>query len=189
MTQEEIEALGEQFVRSGVSIDDVTSTTYPSSSRRASNRGSCSGFDQGTGGGANMRLICATSNFYHEILYNRNTKWNILPSSRCLAGAKTVIKLGSTNAPTDCDARIKGDRQAVGHARHHPEHPTTRHDSSTQNNHNSNIKGIRSLTFPMAVLIFILTYAVLVGVLVIYGMCHHEEDPQKEATLWISLPR
>jgi hypothetical protein len=40
----------------------------------------------------------------------------------------------------------------------------------------------------MAALIFMLTYAVLVAALVIFGMCHHEEDRQNAAELWVSLP-
>jgi hypothetical protein len=47
---------------------------------------------------------------------------------------------------------------------------------------------MKRLPFPMAVLVFMLTYAVLVAVLVIYRMCHHEEDRQKAAELWVSLP-
>jgi hypothetical protein len=47
---------------------------------------------------------------------------------------------------------------------------------------------MKRLPFPMAVLVFMLTYVVFVAVLVIYGMCHHEEDRQKAAELWVSLP-
>jgi hypothetical protein len=47
---------------------------------------------------------------------------------------------------------------------------------------------MKRLPFPMAALIFMLTYAVLVAALVIFGMCHHEEDRQKLAELWVSLP-
>jgi hypothetical protein len=62
--------------------------TYPSSSRRAANRGS----EQGTGGGTNMRRTCAASNFHHQTKYNRNTKWNILSSSWLLSGSQNGDK-------------------------------------------------------------------------------------------------
>lgn len=87
----------------------------------------------------------------------------------------------------DCDTRIIGERQAMGHAQHGPGHrpPAI---AFPQNVHNRSTKRMKRLPFPMAVLVFMLTYVVLVAVLVIYGMCHHEEDRQKAAELWVSLP-
>jgi len=75
----------------------------------------------------------------------------------------------------------------MGYARHHLEDPP-QGIAFPQNIRNSSTKRMKRLPFPMAALIFMLTYAVLVAVLVIFGMCHHEEDWQKLAELWVSLP-
>jgi hypothetical protein len=48
------------------------------------------------------------------------------------------------------------------------------------------LKRMKRLPFPMAMLIFMLTYAVLVAVLVIYGICHHEEG--RQPSYGFSLP-
>jgi hypothetical protein len=87
----------------------------------------------------------------------------------------------------DCNTRIMGERQAMGHAQHVPGHrpPAI---AFPQNVRNRSTKRMKRLPFPMAVLVFMLTYVVFVAVLVIYGMCHHEEDRQKAAELWVSLP-
>jgi hypothetical protein len=75
----------------------------------------------------------------------------------------------------------------MGHARQDPEH-SGQAIAFPQNIRNSTTKRMKRLPFPMAVLIFMLTYAVLVAVLVVYGMCHHEEGRQEAAELWVSLP-
>jgi hypothetical protein len=99
-----------------------------------------------------------------------------------------VIKLGpQRERATHCDTRIKGERQAMGYALLDPGHPLPA-IAFPQNIGASSTKRMKRLPFPMAVLVFMLTYAVLVAVLVIYGMCHHEEDRQKAAELWVSLP-